>query len=547
MQRSRFTVRRSRFTVRRSRLAVSRSRLIRRQQQHQARSSRRWIIVAAAALSFSGCELLNSSTSSLTGVSRNVDKLLPHKTGSTDSRAKQDVTVANPPAKTIRFDGREVVLGTADIAGVDPEEFCTRLSDLLTQEKHYSAGELISRHSDVAQQVLWQRWTNTTDAEFVRFTANVLSKGAALDGSWNGLLAASKQRPLAAEAYHQARDQFVQKLKAEDPSGDEAEKLRAAAEQLKHPLAMMDALNLLAVRELVAGRGVWAEALFLQAADLAEQHHDAARAADLWLMLSTTATRSEKMPAAKEAWNKAVQKRMQHCAASDAPLNARFWIRAEQQRPPSLAWPDEITQTLLDDARSVGCSLTSQSPAELVLWTAIGSGQYDQGEPQLALVYFKKAEGFASGDNIMWLRIAQSKCLAALGQDHAAALLAGPAASQNPTIAAASAAAMGSAKLQAGTYQQGAQLLNKALNDSLNLDWPSRSNAEADLALAQLIIGETDKGLAALHATQANFQLEGDLTSLLQSLENELSILKLEGRTDDARKVEQRIREIEHS
>ncbi len=95
---------------------------------------------------------------------------------------------------------------------------------------------------------------------------------------------------------------------------------------------------------------------------------------------------------------------------------------------------------------------------------------------QPALVNFKKAEAATTGENVLWLRIAQSKCLAALGQVPAAsAILSGPASSNNPSIAAAATAAMGSTKLQAGAYQQGAQLLNKALSDSDGPVWANRN------------------------------------------------------------------------
>ncbi len=52
----------------------------------------------------------------------------------------------------------------------------------------------------------------------------------------------------------------------------------------------------------------------------------------------------------------------------------------------------------------------------------------------------------------------------------------------------------GQHKVQAGAYQQGAQLLNKALTDSAGSVWATRNQALADLALAQLIIGDTEPG-----------------------------------------------------
>ncbi len=182
----------------------------------------------------------------------------------------------------------------------------------------------------------------------------------------------------------------------------------------------------------------------------------------------------------------------------------------------------------------------------MVLWACVAEAQYERGQMQPALVNFKRAEAATKGENVLWLRIAQSKCLAALGQVPAAsAILSGPASSTNSAIAAAATAAMGSTKLQAGAYQQGAQLLNKALNDSAGTVWANRNQAMADLALAKLIIGETEPGLEALHAVQAQFIQAGDRLMLIRSLENELHLLEHEQRTQEATTIRKRLTELE--
>ncbi|WP_153555583.1 hypothetical protein [Roseimaritima sediminicola] len=228
------------------------------------------------------------------------------------------------------------------------------------------------------------------------------------------------------------------------------------------------------------------------------------------------------------------------------PLNANYWLRVDEQRPEATAWPAHTAASLAAFCMPVGFERSEQLSTEQVLYSSIGATLYHNSQPELGLVNFKKAEGFASGDDVMWLRIAQSECLAALGQDEAAAtLLAGPASSKNPSVASAAAASLGIAKLKSGAYEQGAAMLHKALHQPGSADWPTRDEAEADLALTQLIIGDTDLRLKALHAAQEKFRLRGDKASLLQSLENELQILRHEGRTEKATGIEQRIREIE--
>lgn len=507
--------------------------------------------------SFTGCGLFALVLSGCAPLSRvdlsqwpNASEIsLPPTSDSPSSETDPDSEgkVANPPATTLRFDGRETVLGTAERTQIATTQFCDELSELLHEEKYFSASLLVDKNRGVAEQVLWERYPDTRD-RLVLFIADALSSEIEPSISWNGLLASLESQTENGRKYQQARRDFVDTLKLEEPSEEASERLRLIAQRLHYPLAMVDALRLLGLRELVASRYGQAESLFLQAAESADQHGDLARAAELWLMVATTASRAERVSEAENAWLKSVQRQLDLQRASHRPLDASFWMRVDEQRPAVVRWPPQTSESLAPFCRSVGCNISPQSPPELSLWCAVAATQYHNAEPQLALVNFKKAEILARGDDVMWLRIAQGQCLAALGQGQAAAaLLSEPAASENPSIAMASTAAIGSAKLQAGAYQQGAELINKALQESAEANWPTRSQAEADLALAQLIIGDTDQGLEALHAAQAKFQLQDDRVSLLQSLENELRILELEGRSEEARTVAQKIRDIERA
>jgi len=456
--------------------------------------------------------------------------------------------VANPPATTIRFDGREVVLGSVDETQISDDEFSHEVSTLFNSERFYTASNRIARNPGVAEQVLWNQCSNPKNRPLVQMIANQLSKSVPTTIAWNGLLDRFAAVPGETKLYLETRKRVVGSLKAGELSDSNAKELRNVAQQVDHPLVMIDTLRLLALAELVAGRNAWAQSLFLQASEIADQHGDLARSSELWLMVATTANRSGELAAAKEAWHKAIEKR---CAASNdsrRPLDHHFWVRAEAQRGTDVKWPSEISRALLNSCKSIGCQLTRESPVELVLWCAVASSQYDDRKPQLALVNYKKAESFASGDNMMWLRIAEGKCLASLGQTHAAAArLAEPATSSNPAIAAAATAAIGGAKLHSGVYQQAATLLAKAIASGPEETWCGRSQAEADFALAQLIIGDTDQGLESLHAAQKAFEQLGDTTSLLQSLENELQILEHENRMDDAKNVQTRILSIERA
>ncbi|MFO0942136.1 MAG: hypothetical protein U0930_15470 [Pirellulales bacterium] len=225
-------------------------------------------------------------------------------------------------------------------------------------------------------------------------------------------------------------------------------------------------------------------------------------------------------------------------------MDTSFWLLADKTKSEAVAWPNEVSAVLAQHLHALGC--TADGGAEMALWAAIGQAQYQRSEMQVALVNLKRAETLANGRNSMWLRIAQAKCLAGMSQAPAAsAILSGPATSSDKTIAAAATAAMGSIKLQSGAYQQGAQLLLKALEHNSSEPWPGRNQALADLAIAQLIFGDTDAGLVSLHEAQQQLEKSGERTLLIQALDNEVRLLEHENRLKQIDAIKSRILQLE--
>ncbi|MCA9216153.1 MAG: hypothetical protein KDB27_23960 [Planctomycetales bacterium] len=496
-----------------------------------------------------GCSVVQWSDPLTAARVRNFDGLLQGEQSKTDPKSSSEPQIANPPAKTIRFDGQETVLGISEDSQIDAEQFFARLTDHLSQQKYFTAKQLVERNTDTAESVLWQRWCLEPNAAQIRFIGKILSQNVSADASWTAMLDAAVNNPLAAKKYRTARNAFRSALSSNGSAHGEAEQFRTASQELNQKLAVVDTLHLLAIGESIAQRHVWAESLLLQAIEIAEQNQDTLRVAELWLAVATNGLHAESgSTSPADAWKTAVVKHCEAQIASGRSPNVRFWTSADQHRPEGVAWPNEARQALWSFATKSGCEFKNDAPAELVIWSAIGSAQQSSGNPQLALVNFKKAERFAAGDNTLWLRIAQSECLATLGQIHAAAaLLSEPMASENAAVASAANATLGSAKLQAGAFQQGMHLLNKALIESATRTWPKKPSAEADLALAKLIVGETDEGLKSLHAVQQSFLNDKDLVALLQSLENEKRLLELEKKPVELQAVQQRIVQLETS
>ena len=506
------------------------------------RKINRTLLVLALAANVSGCSMFTDSLSP-TALLRHVTELNAEH-GNDLASATEKNKVANPPARTIRFDGHEIVLGDAESQVIDTDKLLEMLEPLVTEGRFQSAAKLIERHRESSERLLAERWATTADDPVIKLAASVLSKRSSKpETSWTSLLKYAKEQPNSAKNYLELRNAFAAEMQTSDPSNDKATQLQQAAQKVGHPLVRIDALRLLGLRELVAERNAWAESLCRQAVDVANKAGNPLLAAELLLMVAESARRSDQDKLAVEAWTVAVNTHLSSIK-KEQPIDAGFWLLAEHIRPEAMTWPDDLTDTLGSHATAIGCSL--DGGAEMILWACIAQAQFDRGEMQMALVNFKKAETHGDGDNVMWLRIAQSKCLAGMGQaPAAAAILSSPAASSNTTISAAATAAMGSIKLQAGAYQQGAQLLHKALSQSAASEWPTKNQSMADLALAQLIIGDTEPGLAALHAVQNQFEKSGEKLLLVQSLENELRLLEHEHRDTEVAAIQSRINQLE--
>ena len=454
--------------------------------------------------------------------------------------------VANPPAKSIRFEGQETVLGVYSSIQISPKILKSRLADLLADQKYWSARQLVLQQRGAAEELIWSAWTDAPVEPWLAFVAQTLSENCQTGVSWRALLDSGTQQAVSARAYVAARMAFQQAQQDHGLNDSHVDTLRESTAPLSLPLAQIDTLRLIADHEFSQARQSWGEALLLQAIQLAESHQDFVRSAELRLELCRHLGRStEENVRAAEIWQAAVRQHLQARAEISGPLRVGFWIAAWEAKPLAAKWPQEAIRYLLQAARQTGCRLEPSSRPDLIVRCALGELLLSNGWAQLALLQFKAAEGLAVGSEKQWLRVAQAQCLASLQQlPAAAAVLSTLFGSEDKSLAAAATAAMGSAKLEVGAFQQGASLLAKALADT-SLEWPKRTHAEADLALAQVIMGASEQGFRALHAVQQNYEARGDRKSLLQSLENEARLLELEEDPERRSAVQQRIRELE--
>jgi hypothetical protein len=465
-----------------------------------------------------------------------------------------DVRVANPPARTIRFDGHEIVIGNGEAVSIAPDELLGQIKLLVDAGRARSASLVAMQHADSAERLLRERWADAASDPSLQWVARAHAYRSQCDpqNGWPELLSLAKTEKAACGEFLKTRNEFALRMQTEDPTEEHVAQLHAAASAVGHPLVEIDSLRLQGLRCLLAKQPVEALKNYRAAIAIATDSSMVDQVSDLWLMASESARRADQHDDSAAAWREAVVAQMTLLSREGVPVDPNFWNRAETLRPVHSDWPVELGMVLGNHVQPVGCRVadakgqTDASRIQTVLWTAVGWAQYERGQPQLALVTLKKAEQTAVGNDAMYLRIAQGKCLGLLGQTAAAtATLSVPLASKDSDVVSSATAALGSMKIQAGAYEQGASLLNKALSTGSKNHWPGRAHSQADLALAKLILGETAPGLDALHLAQATFVQNGDWLALVKSLENEMSLLQHEDRIEEKNALQRRIADLE--
>ena len=232
------------------------------------------LFVFALTIHVTGCSILTESNLSPTALLRHVTDTSSSQPKGFDEAAQSDdkSKIANPPARTIRFDGHEIVLGDAESQVIDSEKLLSLIEPLIAKERFQSAAQLVERHRESSERLLAERWATSTDDPNIKLVASVLSKRSAKpETSWNALLKFAKEQPIASKNYLELRNAFAAELRTSDPSNDKATQLQQAAQKVGHPLVRIDALRLLGLRELVAERNGWAESLCRQAVEVATQ------------------------------------------------------------------------------------------------------------------------------------------------------------------------------------------------------------------------------------------------------------------------------------
>jgi len=460
-----------------------------------------------------------------------------------------------PAAGThVRVGGDGFALGDVEQSVCTPQQFLQRVGELLPA-RQTAAAEFVQRHPDVALGILREPGAVPAPPHVLAFVAQVHDRQCSrveAQAGWSALLADRAAHPDRYAPHDQKRRQFMDHV--QNGRVQEALQLGVADTPAGTPGTMLavDAWRLTGIALVLGGQPQEAAAAFQKALQQAAGHPY--QAVNVLLLLSDAQRRSGMLPAAQSTWQDSVRLASELATAVSPVADPILWERAAYARPVQCPWPVDVQQRLDQVNLAFGIVpgrrdavipvSTAATPAdEAALWTAIGHWRLARDEPQAALAALKRAESMTSQS---WpaarLQLAQAKALARLGQAQAAtAVLIRLASNGDPQIARPATAMLGTMKLQQGGVQQGFNLLRRAGEEDPSLFWPERPEAEADLGLAYLLVGDENAGLRWLHGAQQAFEASGQHEPLVQCLENEAAYLDQAKKTDLAKAVRRRI------
>ncbi|MEL6105968.1 MAG: hypothetical protein AAFU85_08025 [Planctomycetota bacterium] len=461
----------------------------------------------------------------------------------------------------VRFDGQELVLGAGDCQSTPVATLRDAVSDLRGRERHRSAAESIRLRRRAASR--WVMESVKQPNDLLSWAAETLDRNSSTP-LHTQLIDAAAKNPQAARAFDTARRESMQAIANGSSTPAALEQLARATTQLNTPLATLEAERLFAMSEIAEGQLGGAATRLVSAAEFAAREGSADQCAQLWLLASETLLRAEAIDSATAAWQSAVRAQVTAMTQQSrgreglAPLDTVFWEQVDRLRPPNVALPQEVSLVMNPWKSRIGLGGDQSMSPEASLWSAVAAYELTMGQPQVATLSIKRAEINASDDVKPWLRIALARSVAAQGQTQVATTILGSLTSHADTsVRAASLATLGSIKVQAGAYEQGSRFLFQALSlqDAVPTNqsgtslgtgqWPGRLAAEADLAIVRLIIGDLNEARDSLHAVQQKLTVRDRWQSLVQSLENEASILELEGDNQAAKQIRKRVLELE--
>ena len=453
-------------------------------------------------------------------------------------------------------------LGNSAEVSISSSELVARVSEREESDRWAAASSWAVRHPETALEVLRALDPKTPQDTYL-LLAEVHDELTLLPGNpgWTRIAELRKSQPQLTTAYSEARKQFQSRISEGHLDRALEVDLAAKAAAVGSVLLEIDAAQLRGTVLMVADRPRDAAESFAGAAEAALQVCPY-QAAYLLLLQSDAERRAGGGQAASQTWQRAIVTAVKLISGPKPVLDPVLWERLGYLRPVAVAWPADVIALLATQAPLPGLATISAvapttasdagadpAEAEATVWHAVGRWYLDRGHAQAGLVSFKRAETSAPSDLAKrWLRLRQAKALVQLEQGGpATAILAGLIGDKKSELYRPASALLGSIYLQRSQSRKGLALLKAAVEQEDGFEWPERSEAEADLALAYLSVGDAVVGLDRMHRAQRRLENDGNRELLSLALDNELKFLEHTGKRKEASVVREKMRELEQS
>lgn len=450
---------------------------------------------------------------------------------------------ASEPAAAPRGGPMEVAVGSqgrvfASGSSQAAAALVSRVKQRLEQRRLDEAQELAARYPRELLEVLSEAGPSSARDPLYVLLARVRDRldGAPRAEGWEAHLVAMSQAPEVWETYANARRARREQLRRR--AWDEA--LSASVPRLAGPLADYragealrdEAAALEGLAEQASGgrRDEEPPAELAEAAEKLEQAERAlARVApDLGLRArlarAALARRRGRAEEASALWRSCLAAASELLARQPPLCDVDAWEELLAQRPAGEPWPSGLLALARRRAELQLGASEAGDPAAAALWAALGAWRGARRDFREALrAYLKAEEACGSPAGREALRLEQARLMIRLEETGAAAsVLGGLAASPRSEVAAPALALLGSIHLKREQLREAAHLLRQAVGEGSPVGFRGRGEAEADLGLAELLLGHEEPGLRWLRSAQERFRAQGARRQLERALRNEL-------------------------
>ncbi|MCK6439663.1 MAG: hypothetical protein L6Q71_05615 [Planctomycetes bacterium] len=453
----------------------------------------------------------------------------------------------------IRFGGGGTVLGDVQQATYTPERFFQKVATYLKEGRTGSAARFVQRYPDVALEVLRAAGSYRASPETLIFIAS------SYDGlrstredtmHWTSLARERVAFPERFEAYDRERKRALSAMF--EGYFDEASSvdLMGALPLERHShLLDMDAWHLRGVVELLNNKPGKSATAFDNAITQSGNNHPH-HVAYLMALSSDALRRDNKFNHAVDAWREGVVLAASLLEGNSPIADPALWEMLMYVKPVDSPWPDDVG--IRFNALRTGPwdehpeELYEAAPDRLIL-TWISRWRLQRGEGQAALLAARRAEAATLDDALRdSARLLEAKALLLIGQTAPATAILSTLTDKKDQdqLSRAAYAMLGVVNIHSGRSRTGLDLLLQALENSADYTWEGQAEAEADLGLAYLVVGDGEKGLMWLRRAQMFFEATGDFDSLVRSLKNERDYYDEIGENGLASQVQLRIDEL---